>query len=192
MQRFQETFAGFAGTKTAIPRCNGMTALSEAVSVSGASTGDEVLCDSIVHFGGLAAAYFNAVPRFVDVDYETYSMDPASLEANITPQSKAVIVTHLWGLMADMERIKKICEQHGLFLIEDCAHAVGSYWNGKHAGSYGDMGVFSFQEFKQLSTGDGGMTVLDNEKLAYDIRNKMAFSGESPLFLHRLRRVNHS
>lgn len=190
LQRFQQAFARFVGTKTAIPRSNAMTALAEAISVSGASTGDEVLCDSIVHFGGLAAAYFNAVPRFMDVDYETYNMDPESLEANITEHSKAVIVTHLWGLMADMEKIKAICDKHNLFLIEDCAHAIGSYWNEKHAGSYGDLGVFSFQEFKQLSTGDGGMTVTNNGKLHSDIRNKMAFSGESPLFFTMNYRMN--
>lgn len=190
LERFQEAFAKFVGTKTAIPRCTGMTALAEAVSVSGASTGDEVLCDSIVHFGALAAAYFNAVPRFVDVDYDTYCMDPESLEANITPRSKAVVVTHLWGLMANMERIREICEKNNLFLIEDCAHAVGSYWDGKHAGSYGNIGMFSFQEYKQLSTGDGGMSVMNDEELAHNIRTKMAFSGESPLFFTMNYRMN--
>jgi perosamine synthetase len=190
LQRFAEAFAAYTGSRIAIPRCNAMVALAEALSVSGASVGDEVLCDSIVHFGALAAAYFNAVPRFVDVDYKTYNMDPVSLEANISDRSKAVIVTHLWGAMADMEAIRGICDRHGLFLIEDCAHAIHSYWNGRHAGTFGNLGVFSFQEFKQLSTGDGGMTITDSEELADFIRNKMAFSGESPLFFTMNYRMN--
>jgi perosamine synthetase len=192
LQRFQEAFAARVGVKTAIPRANAMVALAEAVSVSGASTTDEVLCDSIVQFGALAAAYFNAVPRFVDVERNSYNMDPASLEANITERSKAVIVTHMWGLMADMDRIKKICDAHHLFLIEDCAHAIGSSWNGRQAGSFGDLGVFSFQEFKQLSTGDGGMLVTNNEDLAWIIRNKLAFSGESPKFMTMNFRMNET
>jgi dTDP-4-amino-4,6-dideoxygalactose transaminase len=167
-----------------------MVALAEALSVSGASVGDEVLCDPIVHFGALAAVYFNAVPRFVDVDYDTYTLDPSSLEDNITDKSKAVIVTHLWGLMADMTAIREICNRHHLFLVEDCAHAIHSYWEGGHAGTFGDLGVFSFQEFKQLSTGDGGMIITSNSSLADAIRNKMAFSGESPLFFTMNYRMN--
>ena len=190
LMKFAKAFAQYTGSKHAIPRCTGMTALAEAVGVSGASVGDEVLCDPIVHFGALAAAYFNAVPRFVDVDYDTYTMDPKSLEANITDRTKAVIVTNLWGLMAEMDTIRDICNKHNLFLIEDCAHAMGSYWKEKHAGTYGDIGMFSFQEFKQLSSGDGGMMVTDNEKLAHDITHKMAFSGESPLFFTMNYRMN--
>jgi dTDP-4-amino-4,6-dideoxygalactose transaminase len=92
--------------------------------------------------------------------------------------------------MADMPRIKAICDRHGLFLIEDCAHAIGSRWAGKHAGTYGHLGVFSFQEFKQLSTGDGGMTIGNDPELIDTIRNKMAFSGESPWFLTMNFRMN--
>jgi len=190
LKKLAKAFAAYTGARYAIPRCTGMTALAEAVSVSGASVGSEVLCDPIVHFGALAAAYFNAVPRFVDVDYDTYTMDPASLEANITDRTRAVIVTNLWGLMAPMDRIRAICDRHGLFLIEDCAHAMGAYWRGKHAGTYGDIGMFSFQEFKQLSSGDGGMIVTDNDQLAHDITHKMAFSGESPLFFTMNYRMN--
>jgi len=190
LEQFSGAFAGYTGAKCAIPRATGMVALAEAVSVSGAGTGTEVLCDPIVHFGALAASYFNAVARFVDVDYDTYTMDPVSLEENITEQTKAVVVTQLWGLMADMDKIRAICDRHGLFLIEDCAHAMGSYWNGKHAGTYGDLGMFSFQEYKQLSTGDGGMTTTNNEQLAYDITHSMAFSGESPLFMTMNYRMN--
>ncbi len=191
VDRFEKAFARYTGTLKAQGKANAMLGLAEAVSVSGAGVGCEVICDPIVHFGALAATYFNAVPRFADVDPDTYNMDPASLEANITEHTKAVIVTHLWGQMADMDRIKAICEKHKIFLIEDCAHSIRAYWNGKHAGSYGDLGVFSFQEYKQLSTGDGCMTVSNNAQLMDKMENVWAFSGESPTFMTLNYRMNN-
>jgi perosamine synthetase len=149
-----------------------------------------VICDPVVHFGGLAAIYFNAVPRFADIKRDTYNMDPDSLLANITPLTKAVIVTHLWGQCAEIDTIAAICRDKGIFLIEDCAHTVGATWKGKHCGGFGDLGVFSFQEFKQLSTGDGGMTVTNNEELFEQMRNAWWFSGESPKFVYINYRMN--
>jgi perosamine synthetase len=189
-ERFEKAFAKFTGAKIAMSRNNAMNALAEAVAVSGATAGTEVLCDPIVHFGGIAALWFNAVPRFVDVDYETYNMDPDSLRANITDLSRAVIVTHHWGYPAKMDEIRQICDEHGLFLIEDCAHATGCYYQGKHVGTFGHLGVFSLQEYKQLSTGDGGMTITDDEELADQMRNVWAFSGESPHFMTLNWRMN--
>ena len=190
VDQFEAAFARYAGAKVALARNNGMCGLAEAVSVSGAGVGCEVLCDPIVHFGGLAATYFNSVPRWVDIDPDTYLMDPASLERNITPNAKAVIVTHLWGLPARIDEIARICKRHKLFLIEDCAHAVGARWNGRHVGTFGDIGMFSFQEFKQLSTGDGAMLTLRDEQLAYNMENVWKFSGESPAFMTLNWRMN--
>jgi len=167
-----------------------MAGLCEAVSVSGAGPGYEVICDPIVHFGGLAAIYFNAVPRFADVKRDTYNMDPDSLVANITPLTRAVIVTHMWGQSAEVDSIAETCRQKGIFLIEDCAHSIGATWKGQHVGTFGDLGVFSFQEFKQLSTGDGGMTVTMNEELFDKMRNAWWFSGESPKFMYTNYRMN--
>jgi dTDP-4-amino-4,6-dideoxygalactose transaminase len=189
-ERFEKAFAEYTGAKIALSRNNAMNALAEAVAVSGATAGNEVLCDPIVHFGAVAALWFNAVPRFVDVDYETYNMDPDSLRANITDLSRAVIVTHHWGYPAKIDEIRQICDEHGLFLIEDCAHATGCYYQGKHVGTFGQLGVFSFQEYKQLSTGDGGMTITDNEELADKMANVWAFSGESPNFMTLNWRMN--
>ncbi len=190
VERFQDAFARYTGSPVALARTNGMCALAEAVSVSGAGVGTEVLCDPVVHFGALASLYFNSVPRFVDVDPDTYLMDPKSLEANITPNARAVIVTHLWGLPARIDEIRRICKKHNLFLIEDCAHAVGAYWKGKHVGTYGDIGMFSFQEFKQLSTGDGAMLTVRDKKLAHQMENVWAFSGESPRIMTLNWRMN--
>ena len=190
VERFEKAFAEYVGAKRAQGKANAMLGLAEAVTISGAGVGSEVICDPIVHFGALATFYFNAVPRFADIDPDTYNMDPASLEANITENTKAVIVTHLWGQMADMDKISTICKKHNLFLIEDCAHVVGAYWNGRHAGSYGDLGVFSFQEYKQLSTGDGAMTVSNNQELMDKMADVWAFSGESPKFMTLNYRMN--
>ncbi len=189
-RRFEDAFAAKVGARKAMAKNAAMSGLCEAVSVSGAGPGFEVLCDPIVHFGGLAAVYFNAVPRFVDVKRDTYNMDPDSLLANITPLSKAVIVTHLWGQSAEIDTIAEICREKGLFLIEDCAHGVNSRWDDRHVGTFGDLGVFSFQEFKQLSTGDGGMTVTDNESLFEKMRGAWWFSGESPRFVYINYRMN--
>jgi len=183
VERFERAFAAHVGAKTAQAKANAMVGLAEAVSVSGAGVGTEVICDPVVHFGALASLYFNAVPRFADINRDTYNMDPESLEANISELTRAVIVTHLWGQMAEMNKIRDVCTKHSLFLIEDCAHAVGAYWQGKHAGTYGDLGVFSFQEYKQLSTGDGAMTISDNPELMEKMTSVWAFSGESPQFM---------
>ncbi len=189
-RRFEEAFAEKVGAKKAMAKNSAMAGLVEAVSVSGAGPGYEVICDPIVHFGGLSAIYFNAVPRFADVKRDTYNMDPDSLLANITPLTKAVIVTHMWGQSAEIDTIAEICRDKGLFLIEDCAHAIGTTWKGRHVGTFGDLGVFSFQEFKQLSTGDGGMSVTNNEELFDQMRNAWWFSGESPKFVYINYRMN--
>jgi dTDP-4-amino-4,6-dideoxygalactose transaminase len=188
--RFEEAFAQKVGVKFGIARNSAMTALAQAVSVSGAGTGTEVICDPIVHFGAVATLYFNAVPRFADVRYDTYLMDPASVRANVTDKTKALIVTNLWGLCAELDEIRKICDEHGIFMIEDCAHNMGSYWKGKHAGAYGDLGCFSFQQGKHLPTGDGGMMTTDRADMYDKLYNEWAFSGESPAFLTLNFRMN--
>ncbi len=188
--RFEEAFAQKVGVKFGIARNSAMTALAQAVSVSGAGTGTEVICDPIVHFGAVATLYFNAVPRFADVRYDTYLMDPASVRANVTDKTKALIVTNLWGLCAELDEIRKICDEYGIFMIEDCAHNIGSYWKGKHAGAYGDLGCFSFQQGKHLPTGDGGMMTTDRADLYDKLYNEWAFSGESPAFLTLNFRMN--
>ena len=181
--RFEEAFAAKIGTKFAVARNSAMTALAQAVAVSGAGTGAEVICDPIVHFGGVAALSFNAVPRFADVRRDTYLMDPDSVRANITKHTKALIVTNLWGLCAELDELREICDESGIFMIEDCAHNMGSYWKGRHAGSFGDLNCFSFQQGKHLPTGDGGMMTTDSELLYEKLYNEWAFSGESPAFL---------
>ena len=188
--RFEEAFARKVGVRYGIARNSAMTALAQAVSVSGAGVGSEVICDPIVHFGALAAITMNAVPRFADVRRDTYLIDPASVRANISERTRALVVTHLWGLCAELDELRRICDEHGIFLIEDCAHNIGSTWKGKHAGSYGDLGCFSFQQGKHLPTGDGGMMTTNREDLYHRLYNEWAFSGESPAFMTLNYRMN--
>jgi len=188
--RLDEAFARFTGAKYGICRNSAMTALAQAVSISGAGCGDEVICDPLVHFGGVAALSFNCVPRFVDVKYDTYLMDPQEVEKAITKHTKALIVTNLWGLCAGLDELQRICRQHGIFMIEDCAHVIGAKWKGRHAGTYGDVGVFSFQQGKHICTGDGGIIITDREDIHHKLYNEWAFKGESPSFLTLNFRMN--
>lgn len=188
--RLDEAFARFTGARYGICRNSAMTGLAQAVAISGAGCGDEVICDPLVHFGGVAALSFNCVPKFVDVKYSTYLMDPAQVEKAICRHTKALIVTNLWGLCAELDAIRALCRRHGIFMIEDCAHVIGATWKGRHAGTYGDIGVFSFQQGKHICTGDGCVMVTDRKDLHHKLYNEWAFKGESPSFLTLNFRMN--
>ena len=187
--RFEQAFAAKVNCDHAIARNSAMSALAEAVSISGAGTALEVICDPMVQFGAIATIYFNSVPRFADVKYDTYLMDPESLRANITERTRAVIVTNLWGMCADLDEIRRICDEHNLFLIEDCAHAIGATYKGRHSGTIGDVGCFSFQQGKHMTTGDGGMMTTNRADIYNKLFNEWAF-GESPSFMTLNFRMN--
>ncbi len=188
--RLDEAFAEFTGARHGICRNSAMTGLAQAVAISGAGCGNEVICDPLVHFGGVAALSFNCVPRFVDVRRDTYLMDPAAVEAAITEHTKALIVTNLWGLCAELDTLRAICDRHGIFMIEDCAHVIGAKWRGRHSGTYGDIGVFSFQQGKHICTGDGCVMITDRDDLHHALYNEWAFKGESPSFMTLNFRMN--
>jgi dTDP-4-amino-4,6-dideoxygalactose transaminase len=190
VQKLDAAFAEFTGAKFGICRNSAMTALAQAVAISGAGCGDEVICDPLVHFGGVAALSFNCVPKFVDVKYDTYLMDPAELEKAVTRHTKAIIVTNLWGLCAELDKIRAICRKNKIFMIEDCAHVIGATWKGKHSGTYGDIGCFSFQQGKHICTGDGGVMITNRADLHHALYNEWAFKGESPSFLTLNFRMN--
>jgi perosamine synthetase len=187
--RFEKAFAEKVKCDYAIARNSAMSVLAEAVSISGAGTALEVICDPMVQFGAIAALYFNSVPRFADVNYDTYLMDPESLRANITDRTRAVIVTNLWGMCADLGEIRRICDEHNLFMIEDCAHSIGATYNGKHSGTIGDVGSFSFQQSKHMTTGDGGMMTTNRQDLYQKLFDEWSF-GESPNFMTLNFRMN--
>lgn len=177
--RFEESFAQMMGAKYAVAMNCAMSVLHTAVICADAGAGCEVICDPVFVFGPLAALYNNAVPKFVDIDPDTLTMDPDKLEAAITERTRAVIVTHAWGIPARMDLIVEIAHRHGLIVIEDIAHAILATYKGRYTGTWGDIGSFSFQASKQMSLGDGGMATTSSEELA----KKLDLNAGAPTFL---------
>ncbi|MGQ9610726.1 MAG: DegT/DnrJ/EryC1/StrS family aminotransferase [bacterium] len=167
--RFESAFAQAIDARFGVAMNCAMSVLHTAVIVSGAGAGDEVICDPIFVFGAVATMYNNAVPVFVDVDPITMNMNPDLIEEKITDRTKAIIVTHAWGLPAKMDKIVEIAHKHNLLVIEDCAHSLFAKYKDKYAGTWGDIGSFSFQMSKQMGLGDGGMAVTNDEKIAHDL-----------------------
>jgi len=164
--RFESAFAEAHDAKYGVAMNSAMSVLHASVIASGAGAGDEVLCDSVCVFGAVAVMYNNAVPVFVDIDPVTWNIDPDRIEAKITDRTKAIIVTHVCGLAAEMDRVVEVAHRHGLIVIEDCAHACLTRYKGRCVGAWGDIGSFSFQASKQMGLGDGGMAITNSEELA--------------------------
>ncbi len=177
--RFEGKFSELTGSKYSVAMNTCMSALHSAIVAAGAGAGSEVICDSVYIFGAMAILYNNAIPVFVDINPTTHNMDPDKIEAAITGKTKALIVTHAWGLPAEMDRIVEICKKHNIMVIEDCAEAVLAKYKGKYTGTWGDAGCFSFQASKQLSLGDGGMATAQNE----DVYKALANYAGAPTFL---------
>ncbi|MCX6374482.1 MAG: DegT/DnrJ/EryC1/StrS family aminotransferase, partial [Armatimonadetes bacterium] len=177
--RFEEEFAKLLGAKHAVAMNTCMSALHAAVLCAEAGAGTEVICDAEFIFGSMAVLYNNAIPVYVDIDPITHNMNPDGIEAAITDRTKAIIVTHAWGLPAEMDRITEIARRHGLTVIEDCAESLLADYKGRFTGAWGDVGCFSFQASKQLSTGDGGMATTNSD----EIRDKLASQAGAPTFL---------
>lgn len=177
-ERFETEFAKMMGAKYAEAMCTGMALMHSALLAFGVGVGDEVLCDPMVAFGALATRYCGAVPVFVDVKPVTMNMDPDKIEEQITERTKAIIVTHLWGLPAEIDRIVEIAHKHGLKVLEDCAHAILATYKGKHVGTWGDIGFYSFQMTKQLGLGDGTIGVTDEPEM----KRQLGLMGGAPTF----------
>ena len=165
---FEEEFARYIGVKYAIGVGSGTEALHIALKVCGVNAGDEVITVSHTAVATVAAiALTGAVAVLVDIEPESYNMDPSKLEAAITSKTKAIIVVHLYGHPADMVPIIQIARERGIRVIEDCAQAHGAMYEGKRVGAWGDMACFSFYPTKNLgSIGDGGAIVTNDDHLA--------------------------
>jgi perosamine synthetase len=164
--RFGKLFSQYIGTKHAIPLCNGTAALHIALLVYGIGKGDEVICPAFT-FAATANAVIHAgaKPVLVDIEKNSLALDSSLVEKAITAKTKAVIVAHLYGIPADVMKLKKICKKHNLILIEDAAESVGATCGNKYVGSIGDIGCFSFQGAKIAVSGEGGIFVTNNETL---------------------------
>ena len=170
--QFEKEFASFCGTQFAAGVGSGTDALWLALLALGVGPGDEVITvpDTFIATAE-AISYCGAKPVFVDVEPVTYNMDPAKLEAAITKKTKALIPVHLFGQMADMDPILAIARKRKLFVIEDASQAHGAEYNGKKAGSMGDIGCFSFYPGKNLGAyGEGGAVVTSNPEFDRKVR----------------------
>ena len=167
IQRFASEFARFHHARYGFALSNGTAGLEMALRAGRVEAGDEVLVPAVTFIAtALAAIFVNAVPIFVDVDPETYCMDPAAAAAAVTPRTRAILTVHYGGYPSDMDALREVAQRHGLLLVEDCAHAHGSEWKGQRMGGIGDAGAFSFQMSKTLTAGEGGMMVTNREDIA--------------------------
>ncbi len=165
---FEERFASYCNVKHCHAVSSGTSALHLALLAAGVGPGDEVITVSMTFVATTAAIlYSGAKPVYVDVDPVTWTMNPALIEAAITPRTKAILPVHLHGLMADMDPIMEIARRHNLVVIEDAAQAHGAEYKGRRAGSVGDLGCFSFYPGKNLGAyGEGGAVVSNNAEFA--------------------------
>jgi dTDP-4-amino-4,6-dideoxygalactose transaminase len=173
VESFEDEFASFCGTKYALACVNGSVALRLALIACNVKPGDEVIIPPYTFIAtSTIVLEANCVPVFVDIDPDTYNLDPVKIEAAITRRTKAIIPVHFAGQACDMDGIMAIAEKHNLRVIEDACHGHGAEYKGKKLGSIGDAGCFSFQSSKNLTCGEGGMIITNNEDL-YDMMNSL-------------------
>lgn len=173
VESFEREFAAFCGAKYAMTCVNGSVALRIALIAAGVRPGDEVIIPPYTFIAtSTIVLEANCVPVFVDIDPDTYNLDPSKIEAAITKRTKAIIPVHFAGMACDMDKIMAIAKKHKLRVIEDACHGHGAAYKGKKLGSIGDAGCFSFQSSKNLTSGEGGMIITNDEKL-YDMMNSL-------------------
>lgn len=171
-EQFEKKFAEYCDTRYCVGCGNGLDALMLSLKALGVGNGDEVIIPSNTYIAtALAATYVGAMPVFVEPDMDTYTVDPAKIEKNITDKTKAIMPVHLYGHPADMDPIMEIAKKYQLYVVEDCAQAHGALYKGKKVGSFGDAAGFSFYPGKNLGAlGDAGAMVTSNKELADRVR----------------------
>ncbi len=175
VREFESLFADYIGVKHAVAVNSGTSALHLAIRALDIKDGDEVITTPFSFISSANAPLFErAKPVFADIEEETFCIDPAKIEEKITPRTKAILPVHIFGYVADMDSILAIAKKHDLKVIEDACEALGSEYKGKRAGSFGDVAAFGFAPNKQITTGEGGMLVTNDEgvaSLARSMRN---------------------
>src|SRR5437899_4907233 len=162
---FEKAFAHFHGVRNGIAVTNGTAALEVTMAGLGITAGDEVIVPDFTFVATASAVLFaNALPVLVDVDPETFCINPDMVEAAITERTKAIIAVHMGGHPADLDRLKEIASSRGLALIEDSSHAHASEWRGQRIGTFGVAGTFSFQASKLMTAGEGGMSNSNDDR----------------------------
>jgi dTDP-4-amino-4,6-dideoxygalactose transaminase len=173
VDKFEKEVAQNVGVKYSVALSSGTAAIHMALKAAGVGKGDIVLCQSLT-FAASAnpIIYQNAIPVFVDSEYKTWNICPDALEEAFKkyPDAKAVIIVHLYGLPADIDKILAICKKYNAVLIEDAAESLGTYYKGKHTGTFGEYGIFSFNGNKIITTSGGGMLVSNNKDAIKKVR----------------------
>jgi len=172
LEAFEEAFARYIGTKYAVGVSSGTTGLHAAVATAGIGPSDQVVTSA---FSFVASSncilYENAEPVFVDIDPDTFNLDPAGIESALTDRTRALLPIHVFGQVCDMEPMLQIAGKRDLVVIEDACEAIGSEHRGRKAGSFGDMAVFGFYPNKQIAAGEGGIVTCDDPALATRLRS---------------------
>jgi perosamine synthetase len=185
-KEFEAAFAASVGAKHAVSVSSCTAALHLSLLALGIGPGDEVIVPALTHVATAhAALYVGARPVFADIDPATYCLDPGSLERRLTQRTRAVHVVHFAGLPCDMDRILALAAARKLEVIEDCAHAVGTRYRGRAAGTFGRTGCFSFYPVKHITTGEGGMLVTDDDAVAAAAYKQRAFGIDVPAYYRR-------
>jgi perosamine synthetase len=189
---FEEKFSAYCGMPFAVACSNCTTGLHMSMVALGIGPGDEVIIpDFTLIVSANTVILTGAKPVLVDVHPKTWCIDAGLIEAKITPRTKAIMVVHMYGHPCDMEAISKIAQRHNLFVIEDCAQAHGAEVNGKKAGSLADVACFSFYGNKILTTGEGGMVLCRDEKLADRLKLLRDQGFQEPRFVHQVMGFNY-
>jgi perosamine synthetase len=166
ISEFEQGFAAYIGAPFATATCNGTVALHLALVTLGIGPGDEVIVPTLTYVASAnAVAYTGATPVFCDCEPGTWQMSTEDVRAKITPRTRAIMPVHLYGAPCDMEALLRVAREHDLFVIEDCAEAIGTRIGNRHVGTFGDIATFSFFGNKTITTGEGGMVVCNNQTL---------------------------
>jgi dTDP-4-amino-4,6-dideoxygalactose transaminase len=167
VKEFESRFAGFQHCRYGVSAFNGTVTLETALTVLNIGPGDEVIVPAISFIStATAVSRTGATPVFVDIEPDTFNLDPERTKAAISPRTRAILVVHFGGPMANMDAFLDLSREHGLILLEDAAHAHGSEWSGKRAGSLGLAGSFSFQNGKVMTAGEGGLLTTNDSDFA--------------------------
>lgn len=171
VERFEQDFSAFCNVSHGVATSNGTTALHLALTVLGIGKGDEVIVPDITFAATInAVLYTGATPVIVDIEPDSWCIDPAEIEKAITKRTRAIIPVHIYGQPCDMGRIMEIAREHNLYVVEDCAEAHGAMYRGKKVGEFGEIGCFSFFGNKVITTGEGGMCVTNDAELDRKMR----------------------
>ncbi len=187
VEQFEKAFAEkVTGTKYAVSTNSGSSALLLSLMALGIGEGDEVIMPTFTMIATAnAVSFLGAKPVLVDVDPQTWNIDPSQIEEKITPRTRAILVVHIYGLTCDMDPIRSLAKKHDLWIVEDAAEAHGATYKGRAAGNLGDVASFSFYANKIITTGEGGMITTNNARIAENlIFNRSNGFGQKRHFWH--------